>query len=389
MIDFSQVTDILLGNTPVEQVSDSRGNVLWSSLPNYFYVEDISGAANTLSIANTNNDVYYSTDESNWTLFNGTATIPANGRLYLKANINTWSKRTISASGNHNVGGNIMSLLYGDEFEGKTEFPEGTTYNYWELFAGNTHLISAANLILPPTVTSDCYTYAFGGCTSLTEAPALPATALADRCYWDMFGGCTSLTTAPILPATTMVTNCYYAMFRGCASLTTAPVLPATTLAPGCYREMFQSCTNLNSVTAYAQDISASGCLLFWLNGASLTGDFYNLGGATYESGVSGIPTGWTEHTPSVPINVTIINTDGYTGATYQIDSETAQPVNVTGNTTFTVPATATTLTVNRNGKGSTIFTGVSGLTEDNHWTTAIPVQDMSSNVTIEFMNLM
>lgn len=27
------------------------------------------------------------------------------------------------------------------------------------------------------------------------------------------------------------------------------------------------------------------------------TGDFYNLGGATYTSGDSGIPTGWTEHT--------------------------------------------------------------------------------------------
>jgi hypothetical protein len=124
-----------------------------------------------------------------------------------------------------------------------------------------------------------------------------------------------------------------------------------------------------------------------WVGGVAATGDFYNYGGATYTSGANGIPSGWTVHTPS--INVTIINTDGYTGATYQIDSETAQPVNVTGNTTFTVPTTATTLTVNRNGKGDTIFTGVSGMTEDNNWTTAIPVQDMSNNVTIEFMSLM
>ena len=33
----------------------------------------------------------------------------------------------------------------------------------------------------------------FQGCTSLTQAPALPATTLADYCYFSMFQGCTSL----------------------------------------------------------------------------------------------------------------------------------------------------------------------------------------------------
>ena len=33
----------------------------------------------------------------------------------------------------------------------------------------------------------------FLGCTSLTQAPALPATKLADYCYSYMFQGCTSL----------------------------------------------------------------------------------------------------------------------------------------------------------------------------------------------------
>ena len=49
----------------------------------------------------------------------------------------------------------------------------------------------------------------FSNCTSLTSAPSLPATTLADYCYEDMFYGCTSLTTAPSLPATTLATNCY------------------------------------------------------------------------------------------------------------------------------------------------------------------------------------
>ena len=33
----------------------------------------------------------------------------------------------------------------------------------------------------------------FSGCTSLTQAPALPATMLVNYCYSDMFSGCTSL----------------------------------------------------------------------------------------------------------------------------------------------------------------------------------------------------
>ena len=282
---------ILLGEPPVPPVPPTPTD-------DYFYVEDAIGQDYTLSITNTNNDVYYSTDKSNWTLFNGTATIPANGKLYLKANINTWDGRNISANGNHNVGGNIMSLLYGDEFEGKTEFPSGNDSNFFGLFVGNTHLISAVNLIFPATtLTSRCYNYMFGNCSSLTTAPTiLPATTLTYSCYGGMFEGCTRLTTAPALPATTLADRCYEVMFRG-TSLTQAPALPATTLDDWCYRDMFNGCTNLNTITTYAQDVSASNCLNNWLNGVSATGEFFNLGGATYQSGASGIPSGWTEHT--------------------------------------------------------------------------------------------
>ena len=79
----------------------------------------------------------------------------------------------------------------------------------------------------------------FSGCTSLTQAPALPATTLADSCYSGMFSGCSSLTQAPDLPATTLAGNCYSGMFSGCTSLTQAPALPATTLANYCYSSMF------------------------------------------------------------------------------------------------------------------------------------------------------
>jgi hypothetical protein len=62
----------------------------------------------------------------------------------------------------------------------------------------------------------------FDGCTSLTQAPELPATTLASGCYSYMFNGCTSLTQAPALPAETLAGSCYYSMFSCCTSLTNA-----------------------------------------------------------------------------------------------------------------------------------------------------------------------
>ena len=261
----------------------------WTEVGNYFYVEDVSGSANTLSITKKNANaptitVYKSTDGTNWTSMGNTSTtaitttIPVNGKLYLKATANYWGQNValfnnITASGNHNVGGNSMSLLYGDNFANQTVFPTNDIYCLNSLFKNNTTLISAANL-------------------------QLPSTTLVQGCYDSMFYGCTSLTTAPALPATTLTTDCYVLMFSGCTSLTTAPVLPATTLVQGCYQSMFYGCTSLNSITTYANDISASYCINNWLLNVAPTGTFNNLGLVTYTRGASGIPAGWTEVKP-------------------------------------------------------------------------------------------
>jgi hypothetical protein len=109
-----------------------------------------------------------------------------------------------------------------------------------------------------------------------------------------MFEGCTSLTTAPELPATTLANGCYEDMFSGCTSLATAPELPATTLISRCYNEMFRNCRNLNYVRCLATDISASNALYNWLANVSSTGTFYKKASVTYPSGASGIPSNWT-----------------------------------------------------------------------------------------------
>ena len=130
---------------------------------------------------------------------------------------------------------------------------------YFRLFYGCKSLTTAPELPAT-TLANNCYQEMFSGCTSLTTAPKLPATTLADSCYYQMFSGCTSLTTAPKLPATTLANSCYYGMFDGCTNLTTAPELPATTLANLCYCDMFIECTSLITAPALPATTLANNC---------------------------------------------------------------------------------------------------------------------------------
>ena len=85
-----------------------------------------------------------------------------------------------------NIEGNIMSLVYGDNFVGQTAF-NGGTYNFCSIFK-KLKVISAENLVLPALILTEyCYRAMFSWCTYLTEAPQLPATTLAKGVYWYMY----------------------------------------------------------------------------------------------------------------------------------------------------------------------------------------------------------
>lgn len=265
------------------------------------------------------------TSTSAGTIFN----VSAGDKIMFKGNNDTYSetfsKNTMFMSNNgalFNVYGNIMSLMYGDNFIGKNTFNDDTlSYIFTNLFYG-TGVVNASNLILPATTLVDfcyyymfslcvsltsapalpattladyCYHYMFNDCISLTSAPALPATTLADGCYKNMFNGCISLTSAPELTATTLAEACYYAMFQGCTSLTSAPELPATTLVDSCYDGMFKYCANLNYIKCLATDISASDCTTDWVSGVNGTGTFVKAASMTdWTTGNNGIPANWT-----------------------------------------------------------------------------------------------
>ena len=167
-------------------------------------------------------------------------------------------------------------------------------YCFTSIFKNCTSLISAPELPAL-TLASNCYQSAFEGCTSLVNPPALPATEMKPNCYRSLFFGCTSLVNAPELPATTLAEGCYRSLFNGCTSLTTAPDLLAPTLVSYCYAYLFNACTSLNSVKCTATSgVGSNNSTAEWLWNVSPTGTFTKESGVTWETGVSGIPSGWT-----------------------------------------------------------------------------------------------
>lgn len=194
--------------------------------------------------------------------------------------------------------GNIASLNKGSNDAYKTNYLIMSTNDnlcYHSLFTDCTSLTQAPEL--PATkLLSWCYSHMFYRCTSLTQAPDLPATTLANYCYESMFDRCTSLIQAPELPATTLNVSCYSYMFQQCTSLTRAPELPATTLIKYCYIGLFWGCSKLNYVKCLATSISAEHCIDSWLYNVSSAGDFYTPAATNWTTGSNGIPNFWTRH---------------------------------------------------------------------------------------------
>ena len=157
-----------------------------------------------------------------------------------------------SSTAEFNVYGNVMSLLYGDNFYGEN------VLEYDGQFA-----------------------YLFSDYGRENECKVVNAENLS-------------------LPATTLANDCYFSMFYGCTSLTAAPELPATTLANDCYMGMFNGCTSLNYIKAMFTTTPSLTYTSNWVNGVSSTGTFVKNSAATWDvTGNYGVPNGWTIETAS------------------------------------------------------------------------------------------
>ena len=340
------------GGNVIENVSVLDQEMYEDSAVDYSkqYLTFIAKENGTFTFTPSNNNVIsYSTDDGNtWTVGNEVQ-VNSGDKVMWKGEMTPAMFEGIgsfnTSTNSFDVQGNIMSLLYGDNFKNQISLSE-KDYAFFHLFNG-TKVVSAENLSLPATtlaegcywnmfcdctgltvipelpaitlasscyanmfqnctslttapelpatiLTDYCYTSMFDGCTSLTIAPKLLATTLASNCYSNMFANCTSLTSAPELPATTLTDYCYDTMFRNCTSLVVAPKLPATTLTEGCYQQMFKGCTNLSSITCLATNISANYCTSDWVNGVAANGTFTKAASMdSWTTGGNGIPTGW------------------------------------------------------------------------------------------------
>ena len=274
----------------------SDGVIRWKSFG--------SGMAKTIS---------YSINDGNWTEITATSggvtiNVEQGDKVRFKGtNTNYASDKTkysgfdssgLTNAAQCNIEGNIMSLIYGDNFIGETAMTG--TYNFCSIFKAS-KVVSAENLVLPSTtLTQYCYRAMFSWCTSLIKAPQLPATTLAQGCYWYMFEKC---------------------------AITTAPDLLAETLVKECYGDMFENCGSLNYIKALAiSGFKASDCKTGWTTGVASNGTFVKSEGVTtttWSRGANGIPTNWVVEDETTVKSPTI-SFDGFSIITLSCETEGA-----------------------------------------------------------------
>ena len=322
-------TTIRLGDRNIVKIKIGD-SVIWEKKTvvdetDYFYIENTYNGTNTItfdtyklgSLASYNKyakKIEYSTDKRNWnTLTFNTSTpqtinIESGEKLYLRNDSGGFNYydiaqfyTNINTSQNCVVGGNINTLInYNDVDNASLKGDYGCFYR---LFKDAKNITDASNLIIP---------------------------------------------------STNIVKSYCREMFSGCSSLVNAPELPATTLANKSYNYMFGNCSKLNSITVHAGDISASDCTTSWLSGVASTGTFNNLGFAPFEiDSSSGIPSGWTEIVP--PIQSITANPDTFTIKSYNSSVNCKSTLTITTTTGITTTYTnSATITVGENTGDST-----------------------------------
>ena len=296
---------------------------------NYLTFEAVDGGTFKFS----GNSISYSLDNgSTWTTLasdTNSPTVQAGNNIMWKGNLTQTSGSIgrFSSTGRFSVKGNIMSLLYGDNYASNLYIDENSTNVFGSMFRDCTGLVNAGCLILPintafycyfrmfegcssltttPKLTANrykarfyAYAYMFAGCSSITTAPAIPLySEFEEGSFYGMFSNCTSLVTAPALPSTNLSEWCYAAMFQGCTALTTAPELPATAPSWGSYAYMFKNCTSLNYIKCLATNLTFIGqpdATVDWVSGVASSGTFVKASSMnSWTRGESGIPTNWT-----------------------------------------------------------------------------------------------
>jgi len=269
--------------------SDSGIPVGWtaidiSTLPEYQYLTiEVLESGNLTFYVKQQTDassVSYRVNGGSWTTTTNprdvTITVPvsANDKVEWKGNATYYSNDYNSGSKfggdvSFNASGNIMSMLYGDNFVGQyTVSVDRALSNFFD----SSKIISAENLVFPATsYTSNCCTRVFRNCTQLTTPPKeIPNITTAGDYVFDF-------------------------MFENCTALTKTPILRTKVLFSYMYDDMFKGCTNLNEIECHATNRSAYRSTTYWTQGVQTTqGVFKGYASTNWPNGVDGIPNNWT-----------------------------------------------------------------------------------------------
>lgn len=258
-----EMTNAYVGNTQVEKIYLGT-DVVWptidySKIPLTFEVLSAGtitweryagGSTNSKTIQYKKNDGEWTSITSNTGSSAPSISVVPGDIVVFKGN----NKSYYSSPGYNKFGGsatfkaygNILSLIYEDNYQTETELPSGNTQNtlqnFDSLFQKNSGITDASNIIMPQNTKN----------------------------------------------------NCYHRMFEDCYNLEKAPTLPAVTLEPNAYQYMFANCSKLVYVKCLATNMSATDCTGNWLSSVSPTGTFVKHPNATWETSDSGIPKGWT-----------------------------------------------------------------------------------------------
>ncbi len=257
----------------------------------------------------------YSTDGETWTNYEWSGTA---GTVITLANVGDYVK------------------FRGDNATFSTEYYNGEyAFAMTGKIAGSGNIMSLLDksCLLRKINRMDCFNKLFLNCSSLTKAPELPATELAESCYSSMFEGCSNLTTSPHLPAINLANYCYSNMFKNCTNLTSVPDIHVNVVNQSSFSSTFYGCSKLRSIRIITDDNPKSGwsetfnsafynCsnLIYvyvsfignygnstrgWLQNVSPTGTFYcPYGLDTSIRDASHIPVGWNVVYTSVPEEV-------------------------------------------------------------------------------------
>lgn len=266
-----EISDIRYSGFTITKVYACNGKLVYSSGEHHDYSSDY-----LTFVAIDDAEFYFTGSALEYSLDGGetwvqlarnarTPTIHSGEKILWRGNYKTTSTSTkgnfkVDEYPSFNVEGNVLSIVYGDDFIGEKDL---MGYKLNTLFT-QLNIVDAENLVIPATngISSNCYAGMFYNCTMLVNPPkTLPATNLsgATYCYADMFENCFALTKTPTLPATILSEYCYADMFFNCISLTSVCNLPAPSVANNAYNDMFTDCKSLETVPLDMIQASAMG----------------------------------------------------------------------------------------------------------------------------------